>query len=621
MPGDEVLYGNELYPRTQDEHQQLVTWCHQAFIAADSHRANYYDRWIRYYKLYRSYVKRETNDWRSKVFIPHTFATIESIAPRLLAQLPQFVCNPMGPEDVQNARSMETLLNYSADQSDLYVELIKTVKSALKYGTGIMKTYHRRDVRIGHRMEPVMQTTMAEMQRPVTDESGTVVLDPNGDPIFQMEQVPIGQQATGMRTVPYEYVAYDGPAAEDVDIFNFWVAPESDDIQSARYVIQRVFRDMRYVQEQIQRGNYQLPPGYDIGEMASVEDEPLARRLAAVGMGGDASDPTRKPVEILEFWTDRNEVITFANRKVVLRRARNPFNHSEKPYVRLVDYLQEHEFWGVGEIEVIEGLQDLQNALINQRIDNVRLKMNGMFAVDKDAQVDVRTLRSRPGGIIEVAGVPQQVLQVLDFGDITQGAFTEAAEGERLMEKTTGVTAYQTGTDSPYLNDTATGVALISEQGNTKFSLKLRMLELFTVKPLGRQWGSLIQQFTSGTRVIRMLGPEGQALFMTFDPESIMGGLDYDVQSESSAQTETIRRQQDQMLLQMLAGVWPYAVPQLVMDVLRSFGKKNVADYMMGPQQVDPQAQAQQQQSLAEPVAPGAAYTTQQLPTQLTLEV
>ena len=29
-------------------------------------------------------------------------------------------------------------------------------------------------------------------------------------------------------------IAYDGPAAESVDIFNFWIAPEATDIQSAR---------------------------------------------------------------------------------------------------------------------------------------------------------------------------------------------------------------------------------------------------------------------------------------------------------------------------------------------------------------------------------------------------
>lgn len=605
MPGEEAGYGNEFYPASEDEHRQVLTWCLQAFQAADDHRSSYYDRWVRYYKLYRSYVKREKGDWRSKAFIPHAFSVIETITPRLLAQLPQFVTSPMGMEDVRNAKAMETLLNYSASQANLYPELIKAVKSSLKYGTGIMKNYHRRDVRTAMRMEPIVSPQRATVQRPVTDANGAQVLDMNEEPMFEDVEMEMGSEITGYQQMPYEYVAYDGPASEAIDIFNFWVAPESVDIETARYVIQRVYREMSHVMEQVSKGVYRMPPEMGPEDITSTDDEPLARRLAAIELGGDAADPTRKPVELLEFWTADGRVITMANRKAILRVARNPFNHGEKPYVRIVDYLQEHEFWGVGEIEVLEGLQDLQNAIVNQRIDNVRLKMNGLFAVDRDANVDLRTLRSRPGGVIETSGPPSSMIQVLDLGDVTSSAFAEAAETERFMEKVSGVTAYQTGIDSPSLNDTATGVALISEQGNTKFALKLRLLELLALKPLARQWGAIIQQFTSGQRVVRMLGPEGQFTFMSFDPESLMGALDYDVATASSSQTESVRRQQDQMLLQILAGVWPYAVPQLVMDLLESFGKKNLADYMMGPQQLDFMGQIQTDRSLSEPVAPG----------------
>jgi hypothetical protein len=260
--------------------------------------------------------------------------------------------------------------------------------------------------------------------------------------------------------------------------------------------------------------------------------------------------------------------------------------------VRFIDYLQEGEFYGVGEIEAIEGLQDVQNSLVNARVDNVKLNMNTMVAVNKEAVHDLRALRTRPGGIIEVNGdfPVSEAFERVDFGDVTASAFAEVAEMERQIERVTGVTSYQTGIDSPSLNDTATGVALISEQGNTKFAMKLRLIELTGLRPLARQWGSILQQFATEPRLVRILGPDGSYLFQSFDPESAAGALDFDIQVSSTTQTETIRRQQDIMLVQLLAAVWPQAIPALVRDLLRDFGRKNVVEYMAGVPMPQPAA-------------------------------
>lgn len=620
MPDEDATYapyGEDLYPRSEDEHAQIITWATQAFQAADSARQQFADRWERHHKLYSSFVHLDKDDWRSKVFIPFAFSIVETIAPRLVAELPKAVVAPVGPEDTVPAKAMETLLGWSADQSELHLELIEAVKSMLKYGTGILKTFHKQDLRTAYHMVPQVEPVYATQQTPVIDPAtNQPFVDIQGQPQFESQQVMVGMNQGPPTLQPYRYVAYDGPAAESVDIFNFWIAPEATDIQSARYTIQRSFREMSHILEKVQEGVYRLPENMSPEEITSVQDEPLAKRLAVVEMGGATSDATRKPVELLEFWTNDNRVITIANRKAVLRVQDNPFQHQEKPYVRMVDYLQEHQFWGIGEVQTIEGLQDIINALVNQRIDNVRLDLNSVFAVNKEAIDDPRQLRLKPGGVIEIKGdLPvAESFQRVDLGDVTQSAFLEASEMERIMEKITGVTAYQTGADNPNLNDTATGVSLISEAGNTKFNMKLRQIELMALKPLFRHWGAIIQQFTPSERIVRMLGPNGQWLFQSFDPESMQGALDYDIEASSSAQTETVRREQDLQLLQTLAAVWPYAVPKLVQDILQDYGKKDLDAYLMGPQASlggqDPMALLQQSQQMAEPVPPGANPNT-----------
>lgn len=614
MPGEDASYapyGEDLYPEDEDAHAEIVTWCQQAFMAADNARRPFEERWERQHKLYTSFMELDKTDWRSKVFFPFAFSVVETVAPRLVAELPKATVAPMGPEDTVPAQAMETLLGWSADNSGLHLELLEFAKSMLKYGTGILKTWHKQDLRTAYHMVPKVEPVYATQQVPVTDPvSGEPIPDITGAPQFEENQVMVGLDQGEPTLEPYSYVAYDGPASTCVDIFDFFVAPEATDIQGARYVVERFFPEMRHIMEKVEQGIYRLPENLSPEEIADVKDEGLKRRLDSVDMGTSGSDPTRRPVELLEFWTLDGRLITLANRKAVLRVVNNPFQHQDKPYVAAVDYLQEHEFWGIGEIAVVEPMQDIFNALVNQRIDNVRLNLNSIFAVNKEAIDDPRQLRLRPGGVIELKGdLPvAEAFQRVDLGDVTQSAFLEASEIERIMEKVTGVTAYQTGADNPNLNDTATGVALIQEQGNTKFAMKLRQIELMALKPMFRQWGAIIQQFTPSERIIRMLGPNGQWLFQTFDPEAIQGSLDYDIEASSSAQTDSIRKEQDLTLLQTLAGIWPYAVPKLVQDILQDFGKKDLDAYLMGPQAsmggIDPMQALQAQQGLAEQVPP-----------------
>lgn len=561
----------DLYPIDREEYDKLLKWCRNAFQAADDARKDYDERWSRYYRLYRSYMKRKAGEWRSTVFIPIAFWIIETITPRLVAQLPKFFTQPFGPEDRRPAEQMEQLLEWATDESGLYVELVKAYKSALKYGTGILKTFHRIDKRRARKVQPLTAPLIVPRQQ------DTGMTDMDGNPIVQMYEDVVGEVPAGMAAQRYSYTAYDGPAAECIDIFNFWTAPEATDEQSARYVIHRTYKEMSHIQKLVQEGIYRWPDDPDMtpDDVADTSDEPNLRRLSDIGLGaGIDSDPTRRPVELLEFWTDDGRVITMANRKAIIRVQENPFDHSEKPFVRFVDYLQEHEFWGVGEIEPLEGLQDLQNALTNSRIDNIRLVLNSMFAVNTNNVEDIRDLKMRPGGVIRLKGDfdPRQVLQRIDLGDVTGSAFEETQIVSDFIERVSGISAYQMGMDSPNLNSTATGVAIIQEQGASRFGLKSRLSELMALKRIGRHYGSILQQFTTEERMIRMFGPEGQLLFQSFSPESIQGALDYDVEAGSPTQTQTARQQNAQNVFQLLQGAAAQIDPATGMPMVPTSG-------------------------------------------------
>jgi hypothetical protein len=626
VPGADVAYadGTDLYPDDEEEHRKLQNWAQSAFQAASAARQPFEDRFTRFYKLYRSYVTRRKGDWHSKVFIPLSFWVVETITPRLVAGLPKMLCLPVGPEDSEPAKTMEMLLEYAQTESSLEVELVEAYKSALIYGTGILKIFHEEDVRYRGVTETAMQPVMEVRAEPVMDpETGMPLLDPDNNPVMETAEVPVmdpetgepmqepvldddGEPLTRRRREPY--VVYDGPKASWVSNFDFWVAPGATTISDARYVIHKSLVDWETFEKGMKAGVYRLPEGVEPENLWTSEDNAQEKLLAEIGLQGqsEATDPARRVLELLEFWTN-GRILTLANRSIIVRVQENPFDHGEKPFVRIVDHLVPGEFWGIGEIEPLEGLQDLRNAQTNLRIDNLKLVLNKMFAVDVSKLVDQRDLISRPGGAIRTSGDadPRSVLFPLEFGDVTPNAYRETEETDRVVEKVSAVTAYQTGTDSPSLADTATAVASIQEAGSTRFTHKTRLAEMTGLKPLARQFGSIIQQFWDTERTVRLVGPRGEVDFQTFTPEAIQGGLDYDIEASSSTQTETIRQQQSLSLLNTLAGYLPSGIDPmtgqpipgagliaLVEDVLLAFGKKDVDRYLAPEAEVMPEEAA-----------------------------
>lgn len=611
MPGPEVGYlgGPDLFPKTEAEHGELLAWCQSALIAAKAHQQARHDRMRKYHRVARSYIARDTaSSWRSAVFIPYTFSVIEAITPRMVAQIPTFVCKPNGPEDVLPAKLMENELRRCAEQVGLFVELIEAVKTSLKYGTGIVKNYYYEDVRKAYEQRPVMQTVMVE--QPITnDATGQTLTDLAGAP--QTEQVPVEQPVidpeTGqpqMEWVPYEYMAYAGPKSTWVDPFNFWVAPEATDLDDARYTIERMARDQIDIIVKLKEGVYRLPPGVSSIEETFIDEEDI--REDELGEGGQRQDATRKPVELHEFHTKDNRVITMMNQKAIIRVAENPFWHGEKPYSIFPDYLQEGEFFGTGEVEAIEGMQDLVNALYNQRIDNLRITMDAMFAVNEKAISDERDLVIRPGGVIRITGdyLPQEALQRIELGDVTSNAFAEAEQLEALIERVSGIGGYQLGQVEEGQNRTATGVSLITEAGSSKFALKVQLMEKVGLRRLARQWGGIIQQFLDEERVIRVMGPNGQWLFPSLTPEAVQGNLDYEIDVASSTLTEQAAMERSLLLFQTLAPVLPQAIPKLAQDVLEAHGKKDFMPYLMGTPDIGMIGQIMQAQQTGGTIIP-----------------
>jgi hypothetical protein len=645
---------DDLYPEDRDAQKKLATFVQNRFQVAERARQPYETTWLRYYKAYRSYRKqRKPGQWKNNLWIPITFTIIETILPRIAAALPSAKVNPIGPEDVEPARTLEELLKWAEDKSELYPEQVKAVKSALMYGTGVLKVSVKERKGGNVVEEPVLE------ERTFQVATGEMDIDNNPLMMTQQEQVPRIDPATGqpMTTKVYqEYTEYLGPQAECVDIEQFFPDPLGDDVQSCRWVIQRVYRDRAHMEEMFSKGVYRLPDYVDSDEWWKKIDGSITyakvARLNEVELGpGSVDEEVPKDLfPVLEMWrkgVNGVELITVAGERgegVLLRHVKSPFFHGLFPYVRVVDHIVPHEFWGIGEVEPVESIQEALNQLWNARLDNVKISLNQMFAVVMDYLESPSDLIVRPGGIVRMKeGLPlEQVFKQIDLGDVTASAYQEGEKLDQLAQFTSGVSPYQTGQDSPAYNRTATGVAIISEQGNTRFSFKVQLAEHTAYKHLVRMYAALLQQYVPDDLVLRINGGEAemqqqQAMMMAqqmaqtymaqgmdpmmaqqaamqampqFDPmagwqkitpDAISGRFDFQIEAESSAQTLSMRREQTLSRFQTFQQD-PYIKPRPIRkDTLEELGVKNVDDYLLSDMEIQMmQMQAAAQQSTPE---------------------
>ena len=459
------------------------------FEAARMTRIPHEERWLRWYKLYRSYTEKK--DTGANLFIPYTFSIVETVMPRLIttifASRPYIGVLPVNQASVETAKMHELLLDYQLTQRINTIEVASLwIKEALMYGTSFLKTMWRYESRW-------MKHNTSKMN------------------LFGV--------SVGNKVEEIETVIYDDPDVVHVDLWDIFVDPEATTIDDAEYVIHRVYRTKEYLKKQAAAGLYSNLEGIESSYTSSESELSADDRLDAVGLSRTKKQDDR--IELLEYWTD-DRVIVVANRSQIIRNEENPYWHCKKPFIRIVDHPVPHELYGIGEIEPIEYLQYELNDTRNQRMDNVNLIINRMWKVLSSSELNPEHLISRPGGVIQVNDMNE--IEPLPVEDVTASAYAEEAEIKRDIDRTMGVYEYARG-ETTDRRETATTASILSNAANERFKMKVQLMEDMGLRRLGLMLIQLNQQYIDHERVIRIVGDDG-VHFQKLSPEDIAGEFD-----------------------------------------------------------------------------------------------
>lgn len=580
------------------ERQQLRKYLDRIEAAENWRDSAYKDLWQRCYKRYRNYVDklydpntgREIKD-RSNISIPYTFTQVETILPRLVESLfaarPYVTVKGREPGDEENAKNMETLLDWQMNERlDIQDIFHKGLKEMCIYGTAVAY--------VGWKYK----------ERKVIRRQLQTLLDENNNPIIEVdpttgEEVEIADYAA----VEVTETVWDDPDVKFIDLGLFFVDPNATDIDDARYCGHVAYLTKSELEEMAERDESmklkwdEIPKDY---RKNNVRNE----RMAAVGLPSvqaeNVHDDDDRLYEVHYYWEDDKEVIII-NRAYLAKDGDNPYWHKKKPYVKDVYTEVPHEFYGIGLVEMIEDLQDELNAERNMRIDYRAMNLRRMWKVRRGANIKLSDLRWRQNGIIRVDEMDD--LQEIETAHIGSDSFNQEGVIKQDIRDTTGAHDVVMGTSGG--SATATETMTKDNNASIRFRLIISSVEKRLLVGVTNLMIKNNQQFIDRDLVFRVTGEEDEWVEMS--PEDIQG--QFDLMAAGSSVEPLANKEAFKQRMIELYGVlssdpfmqmYPDKRRNLLKKVLEAFDIKNTEELLPSEEDLMMEQQMMQEQQMIE---------------------
>ena len=524
---------------------------------------------------------------RSKITMTDVADTIEWAMPSLMRIFfgGQDVITVFGrtQEDQTKAEILQELINFQLQrQNPGFLIFYKWFKDALIGGLGVVKCYWERDWE-------------TEKKKVILGFDELQVAQ--ADPSVKIEDVQ--DLGNGLYNVSLKItrVTKNQPRIENVPPSEFIFDPEALTIAESPFVAHRKVVTVDYLRRKEKEGIYRNVQ--KVIESAAQDDisyiqqadyylKPYKKQSPPFKQ----EDEARQKVLLYECYTQHdidgdglleNVIVTVAN-NTILRVEENIYERP--PFFVLAPILEPYQILGKSFADVLQDVQDLKTALVNQIIVNIAFNNDYKVAVNdtlvnvQDIITDKPVIRMKAGADIRQAimPLPMQPLAPWSFN------FLEYLEGAK--ENRTGITRYNQGLDARSLNKTATGINLIMQAANQRLELIARIFAETGVKELFEFLVGLNMKFIDQKTVIRLLNKP-----LPISPDDLSGEFDIIVNAGVGVGTREATIANLQMLLQLypqllqLGIATPKHVYNVVKKIIEEMGYKNVDDYLQDPEQ------------------------------------
>ena len=460
------------------EERKLVNKYESLFQKAKKKKSKYDYSWPDYYKLFRGKQwKTQRPSYRQTEVFNLIFQNLQAQIPIITDIRPKFEFLAREPQDRQFADLMNDIALCDWTTNNWQMKQNEVIWDGHLYGTGISCLKFDEDKNaIVYKAEDVFYFFPDPYAHSITENCNYVV---HAEPI---------EVARLKKDYPdkAEYIK--------ADVTNF-ISPERIDLSETKYrspvsdqVIVEVtgYQDLTNMSETLVKTFY-------------VYDDEIVQEEAE---GDDEDSGFNKTIQRLKYPNGRKLII--AN-EMILDDGPMEYDHKKFPYQIFLNYIVPHQFWGVSELEPLEGPQRAFNKVISYVLDVLVLMGNPIWVVDTTAGIDTQNLTNQPGLVVEKEpgsqvtremGVQLQpyVLQLIDrlkewFDQI--GGAQDVTRGQPAG----GVTAMG-------------AIEALQNAAQTRIRQKIRNLDCY-LQDFGQQYCSLVMQFYTAPRVFRLTQKDG----------------------------------------------------------------------------------------------------------------
>ena len=420
---------------------------------------------------------------KSNLVIPLAFTLVETVLPNMIeavfAENPPVKVITKIPELLENAKGRERVFTVQLEEMDAFMKLLKFFRMVCKYGTAYLK--------LGWEYREALKQ-------------------------YKVKTREIMGISIGRSRVKKNVALYDNPNIYPISPYYIYKDPMASSIKEALYVIQEDFLTLRQLQDREKMGWYNNIS--KLGEPQTLQEDIMQNVYSELETNVPSAYQAKgaKRYRILEHW-EPDRVMTLCENKIIGDHA-NQYDHQEIPYFEGVICPTDTSPYGIGVVKMVQALQAQLNETTNRRMDNVKIVLDKIFVVARDARINIDTLYTKPGKVILASYV--NGIKELETKDITAAAYTEIAMIQSWAEKTTGIHQYSAGEAPEHGREAATTVLALQNVANKRFKTMIITCLRSSFMPLMAQMAELNRQFLSPQKC---LAYGGNADLFSIDPD------------------------------------------------------------------------------------------------------
>lgn len=491
------------YDPTEDEKKD-VELVEKLYSRAKKYRKRYDQKWIDFYKMFRGKQWKEVRpSYRHSEVINIVFQTIESQVPILTDSRPKLEFLPTIPSQFELADILNKVAENDWVHNNWLMILTEILFDAHFYGTGFSYTGFDPDANLG---------------------LGNILFE-SFDP-FHAYPDPDARDVNDKRSkffVTAEPTAVSQLKREYPDKAEFITGDVVDLSQGDKADINQVMFKSPVDSKLITEG----VGGYDnverdqavkitcyLKDEATEEIEEEDKDDDGAPVLGDDGTPQKKFVEKLKYPKGR-KIVTAG--QVLLESCEAEFEDGQFPFDKMINYILPREFWGMGEVEQLEGPQKTFNKIVSYALDVMTLMGNPIWVVGTNSGIDTDNLFNKPGLVVEADDITQVHREP---GVQLQPFILELLNQYKgFMDGISGQTDLSRGVE-PTDVTAASAISDLQEAQQTRVRLKSRNLDAF-LQGFGKKYLSRVFQFYSVPRIVRVTGNDNADEYFHFHVEKI----------------------------------------------------------------------------------------------------